>query len=339
MTTSQNKQPYEIGSVTSKDGTTIGYRRLGTGPGLILVHGGAQAAQNLMRLATALADSFTVHVPDRRGRGLSGGPAERYGLAAETEDLAALIARTGAHNVFGLSSGALICLNTALTVPDVHKLAVYEPPLSTHHSTPTQWVGRYEHELSQGRVGAAMLTAMLGTQTAPPLMRMLPRFVLDPMLDRMARLGAEGRQAEPETDPGHASLPLKALGGALWPLRRLNRADAPDAETADPHDVPLVDLVPTMRYDARVVTDGENTIGAYADLTAEVLLMGGGSSPAYLKQSLAALDRVLPKARKVTLPGMGHHAPDNSGLPEVVAWHLRTFFSDSASSATARSDH
>ncbi|MGD0966538.1 MAG: hypothetical protein ABSA57_21950 [Candidatus Acidiferrales bacterium] len=45
-----NARHYNTGSVTSKDGTIIGYRQLGLGPGLILVHGGMQTSQNLMKL-------------------------------------------------------------------------------------------------------------------------------------------------------------------------------------------------------------------------------------------------------------------------------------------------
>ena len=54
---------YTIGSVTSRDGTTIGYRQMGRGPGLILLHGAMQAAQNFMRLATALSSSFSWTTP------------------------------------------------------------------------------------------------------------------------------------------------------------------------------------------------------------------------------------------------------------------------------------
>ena len=75
-----NSTPYEKRSVVSRDGTTIGYRRMGSGPGLVLVHGGMQASQNLMKLATALAEKFTVCVLDRRGRGLSGPFGDDYGL-------------------------------------------------------------------------------------------------------------------------------------------------------------------------------------------------------------------------------------------------------------------
>ena len=38
-TTESRNAPYTIGSVISADGTTIGYRQIGSGPGLVLLHG------------------------------------------------------------------------------------------------------------------------------------------------------------------------------------------------------------------------------------------------------------------------------------------------------------
>src|SRR5579863_3524736 len=110
MSDDERPCPYTLGSVVSRDGTTIAYRTFGHGPGIIAVHGGAQAAQNFTKLATALSDVFTVYVPDRRGRGRSGPPGHNYGLQAECDDIDALLTATGSHNVFGLSSGALIAL-------------------------------------------------------------------------------------------------------------------------------------------------------------------------------------------------------------------------------------
>lgn len=73
------RQPFDVDvdAVTSADGTTIGFRRYGAGPGLVLIHGGMNSAQDLGDLASLLSDAFTVLVPDRRGRGMSGpfGPA------------------------------------------------------------------------------------------------------------------------------------------------------------------------------------------------------------------------------------------------------------------------
>jgi pimeloyl-ACP methyl ester carboxylesterase len=64
--------PYTKGFVTSADGIRIGYRQLGSGPGVVLLHGGVNGSQHLMRLGIALAGTFTVYIPDRRGCGLSG---------------------------------------------------------------------------------------------------------------------------------------------------------------------------------------------------------------------------------------------------------------------------
>jgi pimeloyl-ACP methyl ester carboxylesterase len=55
--------PYTKGFVTSADGTRIGYRQLGGGPGVVLLHGGVNGSQHLMRLGIALAGTFTVYPP------------------------------------------------------------------------------------------------------------------------------------------------------------------------------------------------------------------------------------------------------------------------------------
>lgn len=81
------KQKYIKDSVTSKDGTKIGYRQMGSGPGIILLHGGVNASQHLMKLGTLLSDEFTVYIPDRRGRGMSGPVGENYSIEKEDEDI------------------------------------------------------------------------------------------------------------------------------------------------------------------------------------------------------------------------------------------------------------
>lgn len=275
------------GSVTSQDGTTIGYRRFGQGPGLIAVHGGLQAAQNFTRLAAALAGSFTVYVPDRRGRGLSGPPGSRYGLAAECADIAALVQATGASCLFGLSSGALIALQAALAQPAIRRVAAYEPPLLAGQPAPMDWVARYERELAQHRLAAALVTASRGTGTAPPLLRSLPRFAAQAL----------------------AAAALRQQAGA--------------------GEVPLRALVPTMRCDIQLVGESRGTLPDFGSLSAEVLLLGGSRSPAYLRAALAALSGVLPHARQVELAGADHLAPDNDGQPERVARELLAFFGGS----------
>ena len=82
-----------------------------------------------------------------------------------------------------------------------------------------------------------------------------------------------------------------------------------------------------MHYDAQLVIETEGTLATFQAIPAEVLLMGGTRSAAYLKTSLKALSGILPTARLVEFPGLDHLAPDNSGKPERVAAELRRFFS------------
>jgi pimeloyl-ACP methyl ester carboxylesterase len=121
------KATYQKKSITSKDGTTIGFRQLGRGPGVVILHGGALASQHYMKLGTALAEEFTVYIPDRRGRGMSGPYGPHYSIEREDEDLAAIVTDTGAHYVFGEADGGLFALHGSLAVPTIRKVAVFEP--------------------------------------------------------------------------------------------------------------------------------------------------------------------------------------------------------------------
>ena len=103
-----------LGEVHSADGTAIGYQRAGTGPAVVLLHGAGQSSGNLTRLARALSGTFTVYVPDRRGRGRSGPYGDFRGLSTEIEDLSALLDACSASRLFGLSAGGVIAIEAAL---------------------------------------------------------------------------------------------------------------------------------------------------------------------------------------------------------------------------------
>jgi pimeloyl-ACP methyl ester carboxylesterase len=192
---------YRTATVTSVDGTVIGYRQVGSGPGIVLVPGGMQAAQHLMTLARALSDRFTVSVVDRRGRGLSGPHGPDFGILREVEDLTAVAAATGASRIFGLSSGALGVLRAALTVPAFDRVAVYDPPLSTSGSVPTHWLPRYDRELARGQPAAALITALKGIRV-DPLMSRVPRFALRLLMPLVMR----SQQRVPDGDVAIAAL-------------------------------------------------------------------------------------------------------------------------------------
>ena len=78
---------FTFGSVTSRDGTVIGYRQTGKGPGVVLLHGMSESSESHTQLGTALADSYTIYLPDRRGRGLGGPHHKDDAIGEEVEDL------------------------------------------------------------------------------------------------------------------------------------------------------------------------------------------------------------------------------------------------------------
>src|SRR3989442_9800516 len=102
-----------IPTVTSKDGTSIAYDRVGHGPVVILVLGALNSRKSGAKLAKLLASHFTVISYDRRGRGDSTDTAP-YAPQREVEDVTALIDEVGGQAyLFGHSSGAAIALAAA----------------------------------------------------------------------------------------------------------------------------------------------------------------------------------------------------------------------------------
>ncbi len=302
-------------AITAGDGTTIRYRTFGNGgPAVVLLHGGMQTSLNLLKLADLLSDRFTVHIPDRRGRGLSGPPGAGYGLETEIEDLRRLMRETGARNLFGLSSGAVIAIQAALRIPEIERIALYEPPLKFGTFSPIAWLPRYERELARGRKAAVFVTVMKGTADAPAL-RWVPHAVLVPLVKVGIR--ADGRASE--VGGGGGGLPWRTSGRTRRTSRG-GRSGRPLGYT------PLGDLIPTMRQDATVVQQSAGPLDRFAALRAETLLLGGDKSAPYLKAVLNGLEAVVPHVRRVTLAGAGHLAADNSGKPQLVADQLRVFF-------------
>ncbi|MGH2516968.1 MAG: alpha/beta fold hydrolase, partial [Ktedonobacterales bacterium] len=120
-----------MNTLTSKDGTTIAFDRVGAGPALILVDGAmcSRTFGPLGPLAALLAPHFTVFTYDRRGRGESGDTLP-FAVEREVEDIAALITEAGGSaGVYGISSGAFLAIEAASQLQTtVTKLAVYEPP-------------------------------------------------------------------------------------------------------------------------------------------------------------------------------------------------------------------
>ncbi|HEX5620298.1 MAG TPA: alpha/beta hydrolase [Solirubrobacteraceae bacterium] len=154
--------------VTSADGTPIAYERAGSGPGVILVGGGATDRSENAPLAAALAGRFTVFNYDRRGRGASGDTLP-YAVAREIEDIEALVAAAGGSaHLYGVSSGGALALEAAAAGVAIDRLAVYEVPYNTAEDWPERWrtyVDELGGLLAAGRRGDAFALFMQLAET------------------------------------------------------------------------------------------------------------------------------------------------------------------------------
>ena len=275
------------GVVTSTDGTPIGYLRAGCGPAVVLLHGSNESARSHTQLALALADEFTVYLPDRRGRGMSGPHRPDHSMRTEIEDLQAVVDHCGAQKVFGVSVSALIALQAARTTPAIRQVAVYEPALLMDTSGRyTSWVRRFDREMAQGQVADALITSIRGLDLAPPAFRYPPRRVLVAITN-----------AAMKKEDAHA---------------------APGAVT-------MRQLAPTLRYEPLLLAEMAGTIAAFADVPAEVLLMGGDMKhPAFIRPAFDALARTLTRpVRGVPRPGPRRLRRCRPGQPRRQAGNRR----------------
>ena len=109
----------------------INYAIAGSGPPLLLLHGGSARWQHLEHLVRALADQWQVIAPDLRGHGRSGRVPGRYRLTDYADDIVALLEHLGGALVFGHSLGGQVAVVTAAHRPDLFRaLAVGDTPLS-----------------------------------------------------------------------------------------------------------------------------------------------------------------------------------------------------------------
>ena len=160
-----------MGTVTSKDGTTIAFDRSGEGPPVVVVGGALSTRSAADLLAGLLAPSFTVYAYDRRGRGDSG-DTPPYAVEREVEDIQALIEEAGGSAfAFGHSSGGALALEAAARTLGITKLAVYEPPFIVDASRPPlpdDSVERLTELASTGRRGDAVEYFMVTGVGMPP---------------------------------------------------------------------------------------------------------------------------------------------------------------------------
>ncbi len=284
-----NKQVYTTNSVTSEDGTVIGYRQMGTGPGIVLLHGGVNASQNLMKMGKLLSDEFTVYIPDRRGRGVSGPVGTDYTIEKEDQDLDAILKKTGAHYVFGTADGALFALHASISLPSIHKVIAYEPLIFAGQEGLDEFKVSIKHldkNLADNNIAKA--TVEISKDSAAPI-RAVPDLVLVPLVKLI-----------------------------FWINTRRVKGD----------DVPYQDIIPTLGPELHIVEKTEGTLKNYSTVSAKVLLLEGSKTESMLKDSVTALNNVLPHTNLIELKGLNHDSAQDYGKPEPIANEIKLFLKE-----------
>jgi pimeloyl-ACP methyl ester carboxylesterase len=215
----------------------------------------------------------------------------------EVEDAQAVLRETGSSMMFGISAGGLVVLETARMSPQLMtRAAVYEPALLMGAPERTAWLARFDREMAAGKVAAAMVTSMKGLKLAPPVVNVMPRWLLEAVT---------------------------------------NKALKSEEKAAHPGQVTMRQLAPTLHNEGVLIREMDGRLNSFADVRAEVFLMGGSKGLSYLKLALSALETVLPVSSRIEYDGLDHGgASDPSqlnekGSPAVVAPDLRRWFTAS----------
>jgi pimeloyl-ACP methyl ester carboxylesterase len=146
--------------ITSADGTRIGLLTAGSGPDLLLVHGGMNRLERWEPIWDLLTQWRRVTAMDRRGRA-SSSDTPPYRLSREYGDVAAVAASLAAAvggpvDVFAHSIGATVTIGAAAGGAPLRRIALYEPPGPQTVAGP--WRARAVAQIEAGQPGPAMFT-------------------------------------------------------------------------------------------------------------------------------------------------------------------------------------
>lgn len=119
-------------TIVTPDGANIFVRYGGAGPAVVLLHGFGDTGDMWGPLATQLAKTRTVIVPDLRGMGRSSKPAAGYDKKSQAADVRTVVTKLGQDRaaVVGHDIGTMVAYAYAARYPDkVDKLVVMDAPV------------------------------------------------------------------------------------------------------------------------------------------------------------------------------------------------------------------
>jgi len=154
--------------VSGRDGAAIMIQSHGSGPGIVVVHGGGVVLELYRRFAIALADRFTVHLYNRRGRAGAAPKTADYTVQQDIDDLAAILQETGSRTAVGHSGGGFVVLEAALQLP-LDRIALYDPAVSVDGMLPTAFLDDFAVAITAGQRARALALMSRGMRAAGKL--------------------------------------------------------------------------------------------------------------------------------------------------------------------------
>ena len=270
-----SEQESQVFRVPSKDGTLIAVECTGSGPTLLIAHGGIGDRTRWTPMFPLLSKRFTVCALDRRGHGESG-DSSNYNLQKEAEDIAAVVdSRPGTVFLFGHSYGGLGALEATFLTRKVSKLLLYEPPLQDGFDLTV--VDRIEKMIHDGNREQAVITFLREVVMVSPR-------ELDAMRSRPA-----WRQLVDSIDSHPRQ--MRALAAYRFDSKRMSTVSVPTllirgSETAIPDVKRALDsLMASLPNRTEVVLKGQqhNAMDTGRELLAEAItnfLIGTADRPA-----------------------------------------------------------
>lgn len=191
-------------------GRRVGYRQVGDGPAVVLLHGYVgDSDATWHRQMDALGDEFRLVAWDAPGAGASADPPETFGMAGYADCLAELIAALGiaSPHLVGLSFGGALALAVAARHPGLARTLVVV-------SGYAGWAGSLPPDVVEQRLAQAMaLSELTSDELAAALLPTM--FATSPAADDLERFAASLRELHPAGFRAMARASAEDLSGLL----------------------------------------------------------------------------------------------------------------------------
>jgi pimeloyl-ACP methyl ester carboxylesterase len=254
------------GRLVMAQGTTAHVIEQGAGPQVLMVHGAASNARELLAAMQGHLEGLQLLAPDRPGLGYSGVPANSYQLGVQAAFMADILAQTATGPVVavGHSWGSGVILRLALDYPELVKALVLIAPASHPWDQKFNIINRLACLPLIGDVLVWTLPALVGP-------RLMPAGI------------ARGFTPGPVAPAGYASI----IGTPLFFRPASFKANAADME-AGSHEMGLQ----AIRYPSLTVP--------------VTIVSGQGDVIVYNAIHAAGLARDIPHASSYRIPRAGH---------------------------------